>query len=206
MATESFGASFGNPRQYMGSSPIGDIWKGLKTGAAVYGMEKSGLVKYLDELGVKQKNGVFSFENKKDTAVTGAVPPTSQPMGGPITYGNQAAEAPIANAIPPTSQPMGGPLGSSAHPTTGVPYYGKADTNYAPPTSGITTPEARPVPMPELTGKSILNDISLNNPDDYNPAPLQSGYNTTLASGNEYQNVPGYGKTQKIMSSFFGLA
>ncbi len=179
MATESFGASFGNPRQYMGSSPIGEIWKGLKTGAAVYGMEKSGLIKYLDELGVKQKNGVFSFENKKDTAVTGAVPPASQPMGGPITYGDQTAEAPIANAVPPTSQPMGGPLGSSAHPTTGVPYYGRADTDFSPPTSGVTTPEARPVPMPDLTGKSILNDISLNNPDDYNSAPLQSGYNTT---------------------------
>jgi len=198
MATESFGASFGNPRQYMGSSPIGDIWKGLKTGAAVYGMEKSGLVKYLDELGVKQKNGVFSFENKKDTPINGAAPPINQVP--------QAGEASIANAVPPTSQPMGGPLGSSANPTTGVPYYGKADTDYFPPTSGITTPEARPVPTPELTGKSILNDISLNNPDDYNPAPLQSGYNTTLASGNEYQNVPGYGKTQKIMSSFFGLA
>jgi hypothetical protein len=180
MATESFGVSFGNPSRYMGSSPLGEIGKALKTGAMVYGMEKSGLIKYLDELGVKQKNGGFSFENKKDASIPGAVSPIDQvpQAGGPMTYGNQGAEAPIAGAVPPALTP----------------------------TSELASPETAPVPMPRIRGVDLLEDkISVANPNDFDPRE-NYGYTEQLASGNEYTQQPGYGRTAGMMKSMFGLA
>jgi hypothetical protein len=189
----------------MGSSPLGEIGKALKIGATVYGMEKSGLIKYLDELGVKQKNGGFSFENKKDTPIPGAVPPIDQvpQAGGPMTYGNQEAQAPIAGAVAPTSQPMGGPLGSSYDPKTGQQMYGDTglNKNYSPPNLSSDVQMGLP-----LTGKSILGDSVMKNPDDFNPAEGNYGYTQQLASGNEYTQQPGYGQTAGMMKSMFGLA
>jgi hypothetical protein len=70
MAT-SFGDDFGDPSRYMGKSPLASIGEALKTGAVVYGLEKSGLRQYLDDLGIKQdKSGKFG--------ITGAAPPPSQ--------------------------------------------------------------------------------------------------------------------------------
>jgi hypothetical protein len=214
MATESFGASFGNPSRYMGSSPLGEIGKALKTGAMVYGMEKSGLIKYLDELGVKQKNGGFSFENKKDATIPGAVSPIDQvpQAGGPMTYGNKGAASSMSGAVAPdgiTQVPQaGGPLFSSYNPTTMTNVYGVntgVNKEFAPATSGVTTPEAAPVPMPRLQGIDILDGRVEMNPNDYDPRE-NYGYTQQLASGNEYQNSPGYGSTAKKMSSFFGMA
>jgi len=186
MATESFGSSFGNPSRYIGSSPLGEIGKALKIGATVYGMEKSGLIKYLDELGVKQKNGVFSFENKP-AEVPGAVVPTGQPMGGAIGMG----------AAPPTGMPPSGAPDMAPQPI--------APQAMPPAATGVTTPEMGP-PLLPFSGKSIIDGTSLNNPDDFNPAEGNYGYTQQLASGNEYQQVPGYGRTAGMMKSMFGLA
>lgn len=198
MATESFGASFGNPSKYMGSSPLGEIWKGLKTGASVYAMQKTGLTDYLDKLGVKQKDGVFSFGNNSAAAPAGAVvPPIDQvpQAGGPMTYGNQGAETPVAAVVPPA--PGDNILNDPAFkPQSGF---------VMPPTSGYTTPQAAPVPMPRLTGEDILGGkISGANPNDYNPAE-GGGYTDQLASGSELQQ-PGYMKMRKVMASLFGGA
>lgn len=213
MATESFGASFGNPSKYMGSSPLGEIWKGLKTGASVYGMQKTGLIDYLDKLGVKQKNKGFSFEGQNSPAVpAGAVAPSIDQVpqaGGPMTYGNQGT--PIAGAMVPDGiaqvPQAGGPLFSSYNPTTMTNVYGvNTGTNkeFAPTSQGV--PITAPVPMPRLTGEDILSGkISVANPNDVDPRE-NYGYTDQLASGNEYQQQPGYGKNKKLMSSLFGMA
>jgi len=213
MATESFGASFGNPNRYIGNSPLGEIWKGLKTGASVYGMQKTGLIDYLDKLGVKQNNGVFSFnQSKPATTVPGAVVPSIDQVpqaGGPMTYGNQGA--PIAGAVAPDGiaqvPQAGGPLFSSYNPTTMTNVYGaNTGTNkeFAPANQGSQVELPSPPPK---TGMSILDGtVSLDNPNDWDPARENSGYTQQLASGNEYQQQPGYGKTKKLMSSLFGMA
>jgi hypothetical protein len=217
MATESFGASFGNPNRYIGNSPLGEIWKGLKTGASVYGMQATGFTDFLDKLGVKQKkDGSFSFENQTPAAIpAGAVAPSIDQVpqaGGPITYGNQGA--PIAGAVAPDGiaqvPQAGGPLFSNYNAVTGTNVYGPYggnNKNYSLPNSAELQPDIiKPVPMPRLQGVDILDGkISVANPDDFNPAE-GGGYTQQLASGNEYQQQPGYGKTKKLMSSLFGMA
>jgi hypothetical protein len=202
MATESFGVSFGNPSKYMGSSPVGDIWKGLKTGASIYAMKATGLTDYLDKLGVKQKNKAFSFGNDAVSA------PASVPASAPVPDGSAAPPA----AMAPEPQPV--PPAPAAAPPVPVAkdqntYYGNSPASgfQAPQTSGFTTPEAAPVPTPRLQGVDILTgkQISVANPNDFDPRE-NYGYTEQLASGSEYTQQPGYGKTKKLMSSLFGMA
>ena len=49
-----FGLSFGDPRRYMGQSPLAEIGKALKTGLVGYAIQESGLEKMLNEKGVKK--------------------------------------------------------------------------------------------------------------------------------------------------------
>ena len=46
---------------------------------------------------------------------------------------------------------------------------------------------------------------SLQNPTDFNPSAQQTGYNQMLNTGNEYQQMPGYGKLAKSVQSMFGM-
>jgi hypothetical protein len=80
MATDvPFGLSFGDPRRYMGSSPLAEIGKAAKTGLMLYGLQQSGAIAALDKLGVKPNQaGTFSYSNP--VAPTGAVPPTGAAM------------------------------------------------------------------------------------------------------------------------------
>jgi hypothetical protein len=213
MADTPFGASFGNPNRYMGSSPLGSIAQALKIGATVYGLDKSGATSFLDSLGIKQNNGVFSFNQKKpDATVPGAVAPSIDQVpqaGGPMTYGNQGA--PIAGAVAPDGiaqvPQAGGPLFSNYNPTTMTNVYGSntgTNKEFAPASQGSQVELPSPPPK---TGMSILDGtVSLDNPNDWDPARDNSGYTQQLASGNEYQQQPGYGKTKKLMSSLFGMA
>jgi hypothetical protein len=201
MATESFGQSFGNPSKYMGSSSLGQIGQALKIGATVYGIEKSGLKNYLDSLGVKEKNGVFSFGNDVAPAPAAAPAPVDS-VAPPVAMAPVAVPS-VPAAVPPTPQR---PLGSPDFPGSPVgPLFSK-DRDFAPATSGVTEPQAAPVPMPRLQGVDILDGkISVANPNDFDPRE-NFGYTEQLASGSEYTQQPGYGKTKKIMSSLFGMA
>jgi len=46
---------------------------------------------------------------------------------------------------------------------------------------------------------------SLQNPTDFNPSAQQTGYNQMLVTGNEYQQMPGYGKLAKTVQTMFGM-
>ena len=174
MATQGFGASFGDPSRYMGQSPLADIGKALKIGAAVYGLEKSGLRQFFDDLGIKQKDGKFSFVNTSPAPVTDAIP------------------TPVANAaVPPTSAVQAVPP-AMALPTP------------ATTTAPVFTPAATGTPLLPFNSQDILRgeEHSVKNPDDYNPAPLQSGYTPQLAGDFDFQNLPGYGSAMNKLKMF----
>ena len=67
MAAETpFGLSFGDPRRYMGQSPLAEIGKAAKTGLMLYGLQKSGAIKALDDMGIKSDSkGGFSFKTSR---------------------------------------------------------------------------------------------------------------------------------------------
>jgi len=201
MAAESpFGLSFGDPRKYMGQSPLGQIGQAAKTGLMLYGLQKSGAIDALDNLGIKSDNkGGFSFNNKP----AGSVPPItsgstgvnadgvwgSNPMPvSPMSF--QQPQAPIA-PVPPATGVQVTPLGQDAP--------SNVQFNTLPP------------PPPANAGQQILDgtfrpqsSVDVTNPTDFNPSAPDAS-NQFAVSGNDYQKIPGYGKLQKIAGQLFGM-
>ena len=178
MADTPFGLSFGNPAKYMGQSPLAEIGKAAKTGLVLYGLQQSGAIQALDKLGVKpNQTGGFSYNNP--AAPTASVPPAgvaAQPV-------MPNANVPMANA--PT-------------PAIATPVYDSAPMS--------TTPPAN-IGFDVLDGKFNGLETSFVNPQaqrDSLVLPQQTGYNTMLATGNEYQQMPGYGKLTKAMQGMAG--
>jgi len=180
MATDApFGLSFGDPRRYMGQSPLAEIGKAAKTGLVLYGLQQSGAIAALDKLGVKpNQTGGFSYNNP--ATPTGSVPP------------NAATQPVMPNANVQRDNPF--------TPAIATPVYDSA----APPV--LTTP-------PTNIGTDILDnkytgvETSFVDPQtqrDFNPFVPQTGYNQMLATGNEYQQVQGYGKVGKAIKGFAG--
>ena len=197
MATAPFGESFGDPRRYMGQSPLAEVGKAAKTALTLYGLEKSGAIKALDNMGLKS-DGKGGFTYNKPA---GSVPPITSGPGGvnadgvfgtnpmpvsPMTFNQQAM--PVAPVPPMGAQVT--PLGQDAPSNVQI-------NTFAPP--------------PPDAGMQILDGtfrpqsaVDLKNPTDFNPlAPDAS--NQFAVSGNDYQQVPGYGKLQKIAGQFMGM-
>lgn len=186
MAAESpFGASFGDPRRYMGQSPLAEVGKAAKTFLTGYAIQESGLEKWLNDKGVKKnKQGGYEY-----SAPAGSIPP--------ITSGSTGVNADgVWGANPMQRSPM-----SFEQPVVPVP------------TSAPTVDMSAP---PADIGDQILDEkwdgfqaaptgpISVTNPTDFNPLAPDVG-NQFAVSGNDYQQVPGYGKLQKIASQIFGM-
>lgn len=152
MAT-SFGDDFGDPSRYMGKSPLASIGEALKTGAVVYGLEKSGLRQYLDDLGIKQdKSGKFG--------ITGAAPPPNQ-SAVPVSPARPAAVStpvgqPQITPTPPASQSMG-------HDLLDDKYYG-APTSFVNPMSNN---DFNPVPLQSGYTPQLAGDFDFQNLPGY---------------------------------------
>jgi hypothetical protein len=175
MAAETpFGASFGDPRRYMGKSPLAEIGNAAKTFLTGYAIQESGLEKFLNEKGVKKnQQGGYSYN-----APAGAVPPVA---------GASAAVQPPQPMVPQAAQPgvMAAPVPDSNTPPAdiGEQILNGTWTGFPPAPTGPT---------------------SLRNPTDFNPlAPDTS--NQFAVSGNDYQQIPGYGKLQNIAGQFMGM-
>jgi hypothetical protein len=207
MATEGFGASFGNPSKYMGQSPLSDIGSALKAFGMATALEKSGAKDWLNSLGIKQNaEGKLKIQGSAPAPMASAAPvrpgaslapmPLSTPSVAPMaaestSVGNDVLDGNFHGV--PTIDFINDPLKN--------PLFKPQSGFLMPQTSGVTTPEAAPVSTPRLES----TPISAVNPNDYDPRE-NYGYTQQLASGNEYQNTPGYGSTAKKMSSFFGMA
>jgi hypothetical protein len=173
MAAETpFGLSFGDPRRYMGKSPLAEVGNAAKTFLTGHALKESGLTDYLNSLSKKQPQGAVAPSAPAATAI-------------------QPPQANVAPMMPVAPQ---GPVVQSATPVDA-------------PTS---------LDMPSDIGNQILDGTwtgfppaptgptSLKNPTDFNPlAPDTS--NQFAVSGNDYMNVPGYGKLQKIAGQFMGM-
>lgn len=184
MASESpFGLSFGDPRKYMGQSPLAEVGKAAKTFLTGYALKQSGFTDYLNNLGKKPQQ----------TVVQGAVP---------LPQEFNKYLAPVApTAVQPPQQSVA-PMLPQATPS--------AETQQP---GVVVTPI--PESPPKNIGEQILDGkwdgfqapqtgpVSVMNPTDFNPLAPDSG-NQFAMSGNDYQQVPGYGKLQKIASAFFG--
>jgi hypothetical protein len=180
MAAETpFGASFGDPRRYMGKSPLAEIGNAAKTFLTGYAIQESGLEKFLNEKGVKRNpQGGYSFN-----APAGSVPPVASASPTAV----QPPQQSVAPMLPQVAQPgiMVAPIPDSNTPPAdiGNQILDGTWTGFPPTPTGPT---------------------SLKNPTDFNPlAPDAS--NQFAVSGNDYMNVPGYGKLQKIAGQFMGM-
>ena len=180
MAAETpFGASFGDPRRYMGKSPLAEIGNAAKTFLTGYAIQESGLEKFLNEKGVKKNpQGGYSYN-----APAGAIPP--------IMGASPAAVQPPQQMFAPMS-PQAAQPGAVATP---IP-----DSNTPPADIGNQILDGTWTGFPPApTGPT-----SLRNPTDFNPlAPDAS--NQFVVSGNDYQQIPGYGKLQNIAGQFMGM-
>lgn len=197
MATAPFGESFGDPRRYMGQSPLAEVGKAAKTALTLYGLEKSGAIKALDNMGLKS-DGKGGFTYNKPA---GSVPPITSGPGGvnadgvfgtnpmpvsPMTFNQQAM--PVAPVPPMGAQVT--PLGQDAPSNVQI-------NTFAPP--------------PPDAGMQILDgtfrpqsSVDVRNPTDFNPlAPDAS--NQMAVSPDDYKNAPGYGKLAKAVGMFMGM-
>ena len=102
MAAETpFGASFGDPRKYMGQSPLAEIGKGAKTFLTAYALKESGLTDYLNKLVKKEPQG----------AVAPVVPSTPSavqpPMAAPMAMQPSSPAQPsvMVNPVPQNNEP-----------------------------------------------------------------------------------------------------
>ena len=178
MAAESpFGSSFGDPRQYMGKSPLAEVGKAAKSFLTGYVIQESGLEKYLNEKGVsKNKEGGYEYK-----APVGSAPP--------VGVAPSAAVPPQMQSAPMMPMSPAAPTGAPAPVTEEMPSdIGEQILN------GTWT-GAPPTPV---------GPISVMNPTDFNPlAPDTS--NQMAVSPNDYQNVPGYGKLMKVGEKLMGM-
>ena len=183
MAAETpFGLSFGDPRRYMGKSPLAEIGNAAKSFLTGYAIQESGLEKYLNEKGVKKNpQGGYSY-----SAPSGSIPP---------------AKAASPAAVPPPQQSL------SAMPPQSVQPAQQGVVNTPVPNGNLPPSDiGEQILNNTWTGfpSAPTGPTSLINPTDFNPFVPDTG-NQIAMTGNEYQQAPGFGKLQKIAGQFMGM-
>lgn len=152
----------------------------------------------LAEIGKAAKTGLILYGLQQTGAIDALDKLGVKPnQDGKFSYSNPVA--PTASA-PPTGvavQPVA-PNINAFTPAIATPVYDSAPVS--------TTPPAN-IGVDVLDGKYHGNEQSFVNPQaqrDFNPVVPQTGYNQILATGNEYQQMPGYGKLAKAMQGMAG--
>jgi hypothetical protein len=199
-AITPFGESFGDPRRYMGQSPLAQVGQALKTGAVLYGLHKSGAIEALDKMGIKSDNkGGFTF-NKP----AGSVPPITSGAAGDMNTNGVWGSNPMPVSPSSLSQPVM-PAMQTAPMAPGVQITPLGQD--APSNVQINTF----APPPPDAGMQLLNgtfrpqsSVDVNNRTDFNPLGPDAS-NQFAVSGNHYQQIPGYGKLQRIAGQFMGM-
>lgn len=152
----------------------------------------------LAEIGKAAKTGLVLYGLQQ----TGAIDALDKLGVKPNSAGTFSFNNPVAptGTAPPTGvavQPVA-PNANAFTPAVATPVYDSAPMS--------TTPPAN-IGVDVLDGKYHGNEQSFVNPQaqrDFNPFVPQVGYNPIQATGNEYQQMPGYGKLAKAMQGMAG--
>jgi hypothetical protein len=158
MATQSFGASFGDPSKYMGKSPLARIGEAGKKIGAAYLIQESGLENFLNNsFGIKKDNeGNYTVNGAAPPPKQGAVPVSpAMPAAVPTPVG-QPQMAPT----PPANQSIGNDILDDK-------YYG-APTSFVNP---MNINDINPVPLQDGYTQQLAGD------NDYQSIP---GYGSTV--------------------------
>lgn len=197
-AVTPFGESFGDPRRYMGQSPLAQIGQAAKTGLVLYGLQKSGAIQALDNLGIKSDGrGGFSVGSP-----AGSVPPITSGPGGVNAQGVFGTN-PMPISPSSLSQPVmpAAPVPPAGPGVQITPFGQDAPSNV----QINTLPPAPDVGMQILNGTfRPQSSVDVRNPTDFNPLPPDYS-NQFAVSGNDYQQIPGFGKLQKAVGQFMGM-
>jgi hypothetical protein len=198
-----FGESFADPRRYMGQSPMAQIGQAAKTGLVLYGLHKSGAIEALDKMGIKSDNkGGFTF-NKP----AGSVPPITSGAAGDMNTNGVWGTNPMAVSPSSLSQPVmqAAPMMPVSPTGPGVqitPLGQDAPSNVQTNTFAPPPPDA---------GVQLMNNtykpqsaVDVNNRTDFNPLGPDAS-NQMAVSPDDYRNIPGFGKLQKIASQLMGM-
>jgi len=148
----------------------------------------------LAEIGKAAKTGLVLYGLQQ----TGAIDALDKLGVKPNQAGTFSFNNPVAptGTAPPTGvavQPV-----APFTPAVATPVYDSAPMS--------TTPPAN-IGVDVLDGKYHGNEQSFVNPQaqrDFSPFVPQVGYNPIQATGNEYQQMPGYGKLAKAMQGMAG--
>jgi hypothetical protein len=152
----------------------------------------------LAEIGKAAKTGLVLYGLQQSGAIEALDKLGVKPnQTGGFSYNNPVA--PTA-AVPPAgvaAQPVV-PNANAFTPAIATPVYDSSPMS--------TTPPAN-IGVDVLDGKYNGVDVSSINPQaqrDSLVLPQQTGYNTMLSTGNEYQQMPGYGKLAKTIQGMAG--
>jgi hypothetical protein len=196
-----FGESFGDPRRYMGQSPMAQIGQALKAYGMIQGLEKSGAIKALDNLGIKaDSRGSFTLNRP-----AGAVPPITSGAAGDMNTNGVFGTNPMPISPSSLSQPVM-PVAPVMPAGAGVqitPMGQEAPSN--------VQFNTLPPPPPPDAGMQLLNGtfrpqsaVDVSNPTDFNPLGPDAS-NQMAVSPDDYKNAPGYGKLAKAVGMFMGM-
>lgn len=152
----------------------------------------------LAEIGKAAKTGLVLYGLQQTGAIDAldklGVKPNS---AGTFSYNNPVAPTGTAPPTGVAAQPVV-PNANAFTPAVATPVYDSAPMS--------TTPPAN-IGVDVLDGKYHGNEQSFVNPQaqrDFNPFVPQVGYNPIQATGNEYQQMPGYGKLGKAIQGMVG--
>jgi hypothetical protein len=177
---------------------MAQIGQALKTGGILYGLQKSGAIDALDRMGIKS-DGKGGFGYKTPTPA-GSVPPITSGPGG-VNADGVFGTNPMPISPSSLSQPVMGAAPASSAGVQITPFGQDAPSNV----------QTNTLPPPPDAGMQILDmtyrpqsAVDVKNDTDFNPlAPDTS--NQFAVSPDDYRNIPGFGKLQKIAGQFMGM-
>jgi hypothetical protein len=171
-----------------------DIPFGLSFGNPAKYMGQSPLA----EIGKAAKTGLILYGLQQSGAIEALDKLGVKPnQTGGFSYNNPVAPTAAAPPAGVAAQPVV-PNANAFTPAIATPVYDNAPMS--------TTPPAN-IGFDVLDGKYNGAETSFVNPQaqrDSLVLPQQTGYNTMLATGNEYQQTPGYGKLAKTIQGMAG--
>ena len=198
MADTPFGLTFGNPSKYMGSSGIGQA---IKTGLTAYGMQKSGLTDWLNDLNKKPEG---------QTVVQGSVPL-------PASFNKYLSPVPPEPSTSAGVNPNSDAFTQQAQNQFNLnknmtPAFASDGISGAVAPGVVVSPVMDSTPPPDIGHKILDGDDSWQHSAvdpqaarDSLVLPQQQVAEAPRLTGNEYQQVPGYGSLKKAAAMMAGM-